>query len=286
MVAKSTSPKLTLTTLDNHFPDELSCKMYLSNLRWSGEPVCQHCGHAKSYQFINGDFKCAKCRKKYTVRTGTIFEDSNISWIKWFKATFVMTAHKKCISSHQLSKDIDVTQKTAWFMIHRLKFALKVKSFDKPMEGVVETDETYFGGAEKNKHANKRVKGTKGRSIKSETPIFGMVERGGKAVAMTVANTSSKKLQPIIKEHLAVGAKLMTDEWTAYVGLNKHYAHSNANKASCHFRCVFQKLTENLYFNRTIMKLYVFNFNKGRFIYQLDHGILDNFYRLFSPKLY
>ncbi|KAA0990919.1 IS1595 family transposase [Dyadobacter aurulentus] len=226
MPAKSKTPKLTFTSLDAKFPNELACKKYLAGLRWNGEPVCQHCGHKKSYQFSNGDFKCAKCRKKYTVRTGTIFEDSKILLIKWFKASFVMTAHKKGISSHQLAKDIDVTQKTAWFILHRLKFALKSKSFEKPLDGIVETDETYFGGAEKNKHVAKKTQGAQGRCTKSKTPIFGMVERGGKLVAMTVKNTSSKTLQPIIKEHVAVGAKLMTDEWTAYVGLSKHFSHS------------------------------------------------------------
>ncbi|GHB57061.1 transposase [Persicitalea jodogahamensis] len=156
MPRKSTTPKLTLNQLDERFPNELLCKKYIADLRWKGSPICQHCGHTKSYQFSNGDFKCAKCRKKYTVRMGTIFEDSKIPLKKWFSAAFIMTRHKKGISSHQLGRDIDITQKTAWFMLYGLKFALKIKSFDSPIAGIVEVNETYVGSKEKNKYNSKK----------------------------------------------------------------------------------------------------------------------------------
>ncbi|WP_420150013.1 IS1595 family transposase, partial [Spirosoma sp.] len=182
MAQKSSSPKLTLENLQERFPDELAAKRYIAKLRWNGKPVCPHCQHAKSYLFANGDFKCAKCRKQYTVRIGTIFEDSKVPLKKWLIAAYLITAHKKGISSHQLGRDLDVTQRTAWFMLHRLKHALKTKSFDAPMTGIVEADETYVGGKEKNKHASKRVGGTQGRSTKVKAPVFGMVQRGGRIV--------------------------------------------------------------------------------------------------------
>ena len=219
-------PAFTLADLGEKFSDELTCKKYLAGLRWKdGAAVCPHCGHKKSYVFSNGDYKCAACRKKYSVRVGTIFEDSKVSLKSWFIAAYLLTAHKKGISSCQLAKDIGVTQKTAWFMLHRLKFAMREKSFDAPMTGVVELDETYVGGKEANKHKSKRTEGTQGRSTKVKAPVFGMVERNGRVVAMTVKAVDAKTLEPIVTQYIKVGAKVMTDEWTAYVRLHRLYDH-------------------------------------------------------------
>ncbi|WP_018620216.1 IS1595 family transposase [Spirosoma luteum] len=226
MAAKSTTPKLTLENLNERFPDELSCKRYIAKLRWNGQPVCPHCGNKKkSYAFSNGDYKCATCRKHYTVRIGTIFEDSKVPLKKWLIAAYLITAHKKGISSHQLGRDLDVTQRTAWFMLHRLKHAMKTRTFDVPLEGVVEADETYVGGKERFKHKSKRTEGTQGRSTKVKAPVFGMVQRGGRIVAMTVETTSASTLLPIIEEHVAVGSKIMTDEFKAYMQLQRLYQH-------------------------------------------------------------
>ncbi len=130
------------------FPDEESCIEYLIQARWNGKPVCPHCGsNRKIYKIRKGKvLTCADCRKQFTVKVRTIFEDSALPLQKWFMAIYILTAHKKGISSLQLSKDINVTQKTAWFMLHRIRFAVKTKSFDKPLSGIVETDETYVGG--------------------------------------------------------------------------------------------------------------------------------------------
>ncbi|MCK9400773.1 MAG: IS1595 family transposase [Bacteroidales bacterium] len=136
-----------LIDVNDYFRDEDICRNYLANLRWNGNPICPHCGHDKAYEYQNGKlYKCAKCRQQFTVKVGTIFEDSKIPLKKWFTTVYLLTSHKKGISSLQLGRDIGVTQKTAWFMLHRIRYAIRTKSFNAPMGGIVEADETLIGG--------------------------------------------------------------------------------------------------------------------------------------------
>ncbi len=158
-------------------------------------------------------------------KVGTIFEGSKISLRKWFVAIYLITSHKKGISSLQLSKDIGVTQKTAWFMLHRIRHAVKTKSFNAPLKNVVEADETYIGGKEKNKHTDKRLGHTQGRNTKSKTPVFGMIERDGIVMAEKVDNVTSKTLGSILAQNVVKGSTIMTDEWKAYTKLPLDYNH-------------------------------------------------------------
>ena len=141
------------------FSTQEKCIDYLNSIRWAnGVVTCIHCNHDKCYTLKGATkrFKCASCRKQFSSTKGTIFESSTIPLQKWFIAMYLISAHKKGISSLQLSKDLGVTQKSAWFMLHRIRYAVQTKSFAQPMENIVEIDETFIGGKRKNMHASKR----------------------------------------------------------------------------------------------------------------------------------
>ena len=161
----------SLTEMVARFPDEQSCVDHLTEVRWRNRKFCPHCGGAeKVYTFKdNRTHKCGDCRVKFSIKVGTIFEDSKVPLQKWFMAIYLITSHKKGISSIQLGKDIGVTQKTAWFMNHRLREATKTKAFNEPLKNTVEVDETYVGGKARNMHKDKRERlggrGTAGKEI-------------------------------------------------------------------------------------------------------------------------
>ncbi len=210
------------------FPTEESCIDFLIETRWNGKPVCPHCkSDRKIYKIRKGKIlTCADCRKQFTVKVGTIFEDSALSLQKWFMAVYILTAHKKGISSLQLSRDINVTQKTAWFMLHRIRFAVKRKSFDKPITGTVEIDETFIGGKEANKPKSKR-QGISGYTNK--VAVFGIVQRQGVIYTQIVNKVDGTTLKPIIRKNVSKKATVVTDGFGAYYGLDKEYKHEIIN---------------------------------------------------------
>lgn len=223
----------SLLELIEYFKTEQIAIEYFQNMRWEKGKVCPHCSKDKVYKFSdNTRFKCASCRKQFTVKVGTIFEDSKIQLRKWFIAIYLITSHKKGISSHQLAKDLKVTQKTGWFMLHRIRFALNQGSFEtlgSEDGSIVEIDETFVGGKNKNRHADKKVENSQGRSVKDKTPILGMIERGGILKAMQIPDTKSETIQPIIDKEVKAGCVVMTDEWWGYNKLHKALKHALVN---------------------------------------------------------
>ena len=216
---QNTEPKFrNLLEVQKCFPTEQSCIDYMIHRRWNDKPVCVHCGSSRKIYKMNGGklLKCADCRKQFSVRVGTIFEDSALPLQKWFYAIYIFSAHKKGISSCQLGKDISVRQATAWHMLHRIRESMRPKTNDSQLKNIVEADETYIGG--------KKHKGKRGRGSENKTPVFGMLERQGDVRTMPVERVNGQTLKGLIRKNIDLNATIMTDEWTAYNGLGKEFS--------------------------------------------------------------
>lgn len=221
--------KNVLQLLD-YYKDDAKCKALLAQQRWpDGKPACPHCGSLKTPYIIKGrGYKCSEnlCYKKFSVTVGTIYENSNIKLRYWFAAIYLVTAHKKGISSHQLARDIGVTQKTAWFLIHRIREMLQAEAPER-LSGVVETDETYWGGAERNKHEHKRDYDTAGG--KGKAMVLGVLQREGAIVTKVVPDRKARTLLPIMVDLVVPGSTIYSDELKSYQDLKKAYTHDTTN---------------------------------------------------------
>jgi len=158
------------------FPDEQSCINHLEHLRWDGNIISPFDENSKVYKCAGNKYKCKSTGKYFNVRTNTIFDNTKIPLQKWFLALYVFSSHKKGISSHQLARDISVTQKSAWFLLHRLRYAFDHPNFKDTLGNIVEIDETFVGGDAKNKHSNKKTKNERGGTIHEKQPVLGMKE--------------------------------------------------------------------------------------------------------------
>ena len=212
-------------------PDEQAAIDHFTAIRWKQGAFCPHCGTTKIYHFSDGrTHKCGDCRKRFSIKVGTIFEDSKIGLREWMLAVWLITAHKKGIASSQLAKDIGVTQKTAWFMLHRLRYAAQTKSFNRPLDGEIETDETFIGGKEKNKHASKRTGGKQGG--KGKAAVLGILKRDGELRTGTLANLTAKNVQTAIRQNVEAGSLILTDEHRSFQGLARDYIHHTVNHSA------------------------------------------------------
>lgn len=211
------------------FPTEQSCIDHLERLRWEGNPVSPFEPTSKVYKCAGNKYKCKSTGKYFNVRTNTIFDNTKIPLQKWFLALYVFSSHKKGISSHQLAKDISVTQKSAWFLLHRLRYAFDHPAFQNTLGNIVEVDETFMGGEAKNKHANKKNKNEHGGTLHEKQPVLGMRERGGNVIAKVVDDRKKETILPIIHETVEQDSIIMTDEYTAYNDLKHVYEHRKVN---------------------------------------------------------
>ncbi|RXK86248.1 IS1595 family transposase [Filimonas effusa] len=203
--------------------DEQKCRDFLAKERWGNKPICVHCQHDKCYRFTDGRlYKCAKCRKQFTVTMGTIFENSKVPLSTWFAAIYLCTAHKKGISSIQLAKDLGVTQKTSWFMLMRIKEMTKVKDRAK-MTRIVEVDETYVGGKERNKSNAERKAFAEGKRKAEKTPVIGIVERKGMAYLQVAKDVTGGTLKGLVREAADRMSIIVTDSFSGYTGLRDQY---------------------------------------------------------------
>ncbi|MGA3267081.1 MAG: IS1595 family transposase [Verrucomicrobiota bacterium] len=215
----------TLTEFTDYFCDEETCRKHFTGIRFRNGQYCPHCGHKEIYTFASGKrYRCAKCKQDFTIKTGTVFGDSKLPLRKWFMAIYLLSTSNKGISSVQLAKQVGVTQKTGWFMDHRIRKAMKQNKGQ--LFGTVEADETFIGGLEKNKHISKRKHiGTGG---KGKTPVFGMRVRNGETRAQVVKSVQGKELKAVITAAIASGSKVFTDSYCGYNNL-KGYRHTVVN---------------------------------------------------------
>src|SRR6266511_4190638 len=202
-----TNDDLSFSVLDDRFTDAQKAAEYLESIRWPDGPVCPHCGEAerKPYFLKNQKrrlWKCAACRKQFTVTVGTIFESSHIPLNKWLLAFYLLCSSKKGMSAHQLHRMLGVTYKTAWFMAHRIRMAMTEPPFQTRLEGTVEVDETYIGGKARNK--KKRWQGVQHKTGRGtdKAPVVSLVERGGKVRSTHVANVSGDEVKGVIRKHV------------------------------------------------------------------------------------
>lgn len=208
-----------LIELTDFFKTESDCIQYLYERRIKNNIPCHYCGCNNSYLPKNDSrIRCRQCKSKYSVRIGTIFQDSNVPLRKWFIAMYIYLSHKKGISSCQLAKDISVSQPTAWFMLQRLRHISK-DFYHTEFEGTNEIDEAYIGGSDKNKHYDK--KGTKEKTV-----VVGIVNRDTKQVkAFKVASAEKENLLPRVRTNIKKGATIISDTFQGYKELKKQYNH-------------------------------------------------------------
>ncbi len=221
---------LSLYQFLKRIPDEQEARKYFEDMRWSRGRYCPHCKSTNTVHVQNEKpqpYRCKDCRKHFSVRTGTVLTASNMPLQKWLLAAYLMNTAKKGVSSCQMSRELGVTQKTAWLLCHKIREIWTVPSA--PFSGAVEADETYLGGKERNKHADRKLHA--GRGIVGKQAVLGARERTGKVMAIPSTSTEQDAIHSFIAKHVYPGATVFTDDHRSYIGL-KGYNHQSLNHSA------------------------------------------------------
>jgi len=230
--------ELNFSQIAKQYSDENEAYRFLESIRWETGIICPHCNHIGA-TFIEPEkgrrktrtgkitfrriWRCESCKKQFSVLIGTIFEDSRIPLSKWLLAIHELNSDKNGISSCEIARKLGITQKTAWFIGQRIRFAITHSPLEEKLTGTVEVDETYVGGLEKNKHADRKTANTQGRSTKTKTPVLSAVQRGGRIYSESMKAVSSKNIREVLRDHVSRKAVLNTDTFPAYESVGKEF---------------------------------------------------------------
>lgn len=231
----------TLTEAVRYYSDEQVCINTVAAMRWAdGKPTCPKCGvveEERKHYWIKTQkrWKCYSCRKQFSVKVDSVFEDSPLSLDKWLVAMWMLVSCKNGVSSYEIASTLGITQKSAWHLLHRIRLVLQGADGGK-LGGIVEVDETFIGGKARNMHTAKRKKVITGRGTTGKTVVMGMLERGGKVKTHVIAERDKKTLHAKIADHVEPGTEVMTDELVSYWGIAENYTHNVINHAEEYVR--------------------------------------------------
>jgi transposase-like protein len=221
---KTHSTPQTLQDAIKFFGDTERAHELMVQTRWPNGVACPRCGTMEpTYLAKYYRWQCKGCHKQFTVKVGTVFEDSPLKLEKCLTATWLITNAKNGISSCEIARSVGITQKSAWFLLHRVRVAMTTGSFEK-FTGPVECDETFIGGKERNKHSSKKL--NQGRGAVGKEIVMGLLERGGKVRAKHIPDTTANTLQSEVKAHVTKGAEVFTDAHRGYMGLSEDLEHA------------------------------------------------------------
>jgi len=221
----------TLLQAVRYFADQDICLAFMVALRWPDGITCPHCDHAEvMFLKTRRIWKCKSCRKQFSIKTGTIMEDSPIKLDKWLPAIWLIVNAKNGISSYEVHRTLGVTQKTAWFLMHRIRLAMQAGTFKK-LSGHVEVDETYIGGLARNMHRSARERRNLGTGGLGKVAVMGLLERHGEIRTHVIGNADRETLHGHIEHHVEHGSNVHTDMWPAYGNMNSEYVHNVINHA-------------------------------------------------------
>ncbi len=227
----------TLIEAVKNFADLDKCNEFMSNLKWPDEKItCPKCGCDNVAKMETRKMlRCRDCKKQFSYKVGTIFEDSPLGLDKWFVAVWCIVNAKNGISSYELHRALGVTQKSAWHMLHRIRLAMQEGCFVK-LKGTIESDETFVGGKAKNMHKDVRARKITGRGPSGKAIVHGVLERGGKIIAGVVGNRKRHSVQKAIRENVETNSTVYTDELKSYIGLDDEFTHAMIDHAKEYVR--------------------------------------------------